>query len=231
MMTMSIQPNKGVERVMGKKYQLHPGKGGVSSTTLSPATPRANMGKQYMTKQESPQQTKDILETLEDFSFRSIRTRPEPDVPRKRISLVSPETTSTASTSVCTREVYNPSSLHPKKSVSFGKVYLSYVEPSYHWFTRNELRKMRTRDAYLLIMHRNGLAVEESTMQHSLRGLVEDVSFFDNTVLQKSQMYVLDHPRHPKMPRRYRRLSSEAVQMAWQRAQGDAVYVHALENE
>jgi len=106
-----------------------------------------------------------------------------------------------------------------QKSVGFESIaYVAYIEPSDHWFTRSELRKMRLRDAYLWQLHQHNLPING---QHSRHGLVSP----EPRQPTRAQRYVVEHAYDSNMPKRYRRLSKDAVQQAWQRAQGNGCLI------
>jgi len=97
--------------------------------------------------------------------------------------------------------------------------------PTKLWFSSRELAKIRSRNDLQLqhFHHKKDLDPSIEDL-HSIRGLVEEVSFYDS-FLQDSQLYVLEHQHGESVACIYSNMSTEAYWEARKRAIEDARYV------
>jgi len=101
-----------------------------------------------------------------------------------------------------------------------------------YWFTRDELTKIKRRDQLLYELYQRQTPIDGTI--HALRGLVEtqwdDRKASQECVLQQQQQQDAHLLRPRQLARLYRQYSRPSLQLAWRRAQSDAAYVHAIDD-
>jgi len=126
----------------------------------------------------------------------------------------------------CTVDMSESSS---SSSRSDGRVRFSDKKPSIHlvgasgyWFTKYELEKIKERNQLVYLLYAHGEPLD--TDKHSLRGL-------ESGRRRRPAQWLLCHQDNPDMALAYHGFSRPAARLAWRRAQSDAAYVHAMEDE